>query len=361
MSKAREIVLKLVADGKISVEEAEELLDAIEGGAEEPFAGFFKGKRPERRAERGTGHREARQEHAEARQAHAEARQEQAEARRQARQAQGEAGRARRGSRGGGFDFDFNFPWDQEGWQWPWEQEGWQWPWQQADMSGGDEAQVPAVEIETPEGTQLKINVDGGDLVIQGNGEAGSMRVIVPDAASKVTNQDGVVQVLSSGEDVVVEAPGNVVSLEIAQNGGDLVVGKLEASIAAKVAGGDMVVSEVSGKIQASVEGGDARFTGITSTEVEVRANGGDAHLSMLSPVNEGSITLSSSEDISLVLPSDAQCDISATAGDDISHSLPQETLEVIEQNDNYLSAKLNGGGAEIILSASSGDVNIGT
>ena len=48
---------------------------------------------------------------------------------------------------------------------------------------------------------------------------------------------------------------------------------------------------------------------------MEVKANGGDAYLSMLSPVEEGSIILSSSDDISLVLPADSRCEISATAG----------------------------------------------
>ena len=44
MSKAREIVLRLVAEGKITVEEAEEVLDGINGGigmsyTDQPHAG----------------------------------------------------------------------------------------------------------------------------------------------------------------------------------------------------------------------------------------------------------------------------------------------------------------------------------
>ena len=348
MSKAREIVLRLVADGKISVEEAEELLDAIEDGAEEPFAGFLR--------DQGARRGRANSERGKAQQAQTKARQRAAEAREKAKAQPGRTGHS---GYKRDFDFKFNFPWDQPDWQWPWEQEGWQWLWEQGSWQG-ERTQEHVSELEVPKAAQLKINVNGGDLTIQGNGQEASMRFVAPNAASQITTQDGVILVSSAGDDVVVEVPENVASIEIAQNGGDLVVGKLEAGVTAKVAGGDMVISEVTGEILASVEGGDARLTGIRSTAVEVQANGGDTHLSMPSPVNEGSVILSSSDDISLELPSDSQCEISAAAGGDIEHSLPADATEIIEERDNYLSAKVNGGGAEITLSANSGDIKIG-
>ena len=330
MSKAREIVLKLVADGKISVEEAEELLDAIEDGAEEPFAGFLR--------DQGARRGRANSERGKAQQAQTKARQRAAEAREKAKAQPGRTGHS---GYKRDFDFKFNFPWDQADWHWPWEQEGWQWPWEQESWQG-ERTHEHVSELEAPKAAQLKINVNGGDLTLQGNGQEASMRFVAPNAATQITNQDGVIIVSSAGDDVVVEVPENVASIEIVQNGGDL------------------VIFEVTGEIQASVEGGDARLTGIRSTAVEVQANGGDTHLSMPSPVNEGSVILSSSDDISLELPADSQCEISAAAGGDIEHSLPADATEIIEERDNYLSAKMNGGGAEITLSANSGDIKIG-
>ena len=139
---------------------------------------------------------------------------------------------------------------------------------------------------------------------------------------------------------------------------------KLETDMVAKVSGGDMVVSEFAGKIQASVEVGDAtlRYIGLcpdSSASVEVRVEGGDADLNLLSPVREGSIILSGSDDISLELPADSQCEISAAAGGEIENSLPPEALEIIEENDKYLNAKLNGGGVKITLCANTGDVSV--
>ncbi len=352
MSKAREIVLRLLSEGTITVEEAEELLDGISKGVEKPF-GYIPGSEgadpfvaPTRES---TGKAREKREKAHAR--HAEARERHKEAR--------EARKGRRGRRGGGFEF--NFPWDQEGWEWPWEQEDWQWPWEQDGWTGqASEEEEPVATVEVSEGAQLNIRVSGGDMVIQGNGEATSLRLVAPDAPDKITTADGVINISSEGEDVVIEVPENVAVMEIMHSGGDVAIVKMAADVAAKVSGGDMAVSEFAGKFQASVSGGDASLN-ISSASVEVRAEGGDINLSLLSSLKEGAILLSGNGDISLSLPSDSQCEISASAGEDIEHSLSLEALEIMEENDNYLSAKLNGGGAEVTLSASSGDVSIST
>ncbi len=215
--------------------------------------------------------------------------------------------------------------------------------------------------LEVPESARLKIRVSGGDLAIRGCGEETSLRLMVPNAPGKITAEDGVIYISSAGGDVVMEVPESVASMEIAHSGGDVAIAELEADMIAKVSGGDMVVSEFVGKIQAAVEGGDATLRDIKSTSVEVRADGGDVDLNIISPVKEGTIILSGNDDISLQLPSDSQCEISAAAGGDIEHSLPQEALEIMEESDNYLNAKLNGGGAEITLSANTGDVSIET
>lgn len=359
MSKAREIVLRLLSEGTITVEEAEELLDNINGGVEKPFGDILASRGTEPRTGVRAGHERAREKREKAHERHAEARERHKEAQEKTR----EARRGRRGGQSSGFQF--NFPWDQEGWEWPWEQENWQWPWEQDGWLGKqvseEEEEEPVATVEAPEGAPLNIKVSGGDTVIQGNGQTTSLRLVAPDAPDKITVEDGVINISSEGEDIVLEVPENVASIEIMHSGGDVAIVKVKADLVAKVSGGDMAVSEFAGKLQASMEGGDVVLSGINSTSVEVQIEGGDAVLSMTSPVKEGSIILTGNDDIALVLPSDSQCEISASAGGDIEHSLPTEALEVIEENDNYLNAKLNGGGTEITLSSSSGDVSIST
>jgi len=325
MNKARETILRLVSEGKISVEEAEEILDAIEGASGSPFGSFFGGKR--------------------------------AEAGPRART------RATTPGKGRQYEYKFNFPWDQPGWQWPWDRHDWQWPWEQSDWrwpwegpGGGESTSM----FEVPEEAQLKIRNAGGDLTIRGTDEA-SLRLIAPRATSKVTTDDNVVHISSAGADLTMEVPARVVSMEVAQSGGDMIGQELKTDLVAKVVGGDMSISRANGKLQASVEGGDISLADIESTEVEVRTDAGDISLNMLPAVKEGSVSLSSdSGDISLVLPPDSQCQISASAPNgEISHTLPPESVEIIDETDTYLNAELNGGGAEFVLSAKMGDITI--
>lgn len=328
MNKARETILRLVAEGKISVEEAEELLAAIEGGPSGPFTDFFgSGKR--------TGERVR------------------ARPRRPGKDKQHDYEGA----------FKFNFPWDQPDWQWPWDRSDWQWPWEQSDWQwpweqpGGTEA---TSVFEVPEEAQLKIRNSGGDLSVRATDET-SLRLTGLRAASAVATEDKVVRISSAGADLAIEVPAKAVSMEIAQNGGDMSVEKLGADLVARVTGGDMSISRATAKIQASVEGGDASLSDIQCTEVEVRTTAGDISLNMLPTVEGGSVSLSAdSGDILLVLPPDSQCQISANAPDgDISHTLPPESAEIIDEIDTSLSAKLNGGGADFVLSAKTGDITI--
>jgi hypothetical protein len=213
-----------------------------------------------------------------------------------------------------------------------------------------------------PEEAQLKIRSNGGDLVIRGTAEPSLIKFIGLHAASKVATEDKVIHISSTGTDLVIEAPDRVVSVEVAQTGGDMTVEKLKADLVARIAGGDMSISGATGKIQASVDSGDASIVDIKSIETDVRTNPGDISLKMLPPVKEGCVSLSTDNgDISLVLPPDSQCQISAnSAHGDINHSFPPESAEITDETDTYLNAKLNGGGAEFVLSAKIGDIAIG-
>jgi hypothetical protein len=137
MNKARETILRLVAEGKISVEEAEEILNAIEEASGSPFTNFFGGKRTE------AGPRAR------------------ARARKPGKDKQYEYR----------YDYKFNFPWDQPDWQWPWDRQGWQWPWDQPDWQWPWEksgATKSTSMFEVPEEAQLKI---GNNRIGNGRGK----------------------------------------------------------------------------------------------------------------------------------------------------------------------------------------------
>jgi hypothetical protein len=350
MNKPREIILRLVADGKITVEEADELLDAIERGKEDFFTDFL-GKEQARRAGQEAAKARAKM-YYDVHRPGAEGR-----ARQDPTRARARVSRPRR--RGTEFNFpwqetDWQWPWNNPDWQWPWESPDWKWPWDKPDVRG------PASTLEVPEEAQLKIRADGGDLSIRStDGEL--LRFANPRAANIIGTEDKTIHISSQGHDLGIEVPAKVISMEIALKGGDLKVQDLKSELAANVDSGDMDISRATGNIQASVDGGDIHLADIESREVEARTDNGDIYLNILPAVEEGSIVLSSeSGDISLFLPPDSRCQISASApGGEISHNLPPESVESADEAEKNLSAKLDDGGADIVLSTETGDISI--
>ena len=120
MNKARETILKLLSEGKITIEEAEELLDAISGGQARNIG-------------------ETASEHI-----------------RHAKEFLGDRIPHRRRpdqnleGNSSDFNFDFHFPWDDPDWKWPWDQEGWQWPWEGmfSDSQSQDEQRENVFQVE---------------------------------------------------------------------------------------------------------------------------------------------------------------------------------------------------------------------
>jgi hypothetical protein len=214
--------------------------------------------------------------------------------------------------------------------------------------------------FEVPEEAQLKIGNNDGDLTVRGTDQT-SLRLIGSRAASKVTVDGKTVYISSADAALEIEVPAKVVSMELAQSDGNVSIEELNADLVARVNDGNISISRVTGKIEASVEDGNASLMDIKSDEIGVRAQDGSISLSMLPTVEEGSVSLSTDKGpISLSLPPDSRCEVSANApGGNISHTLPPESTEIMDETDTYLSAKLNGGGAEFVLSAKMGDIII--
>jgi len=119
------------------------------------------------------------------------------------------------------------------------------------------------------------------------------------------------------------------------------------------------MMSGMEGKIFASLHDGNIVLNDIHSKEVAVKAEDGSISLNMAPPVNEGSFNLKVDDGrLMLTLPSDCACQITANVGDGaIRHELTE--AEILDENEGFLSAKLNDGGAEFILSAEDGEIII--
>jgi hypothetical protein len=347
MNKARQTILRLVSEGKITVEEADELMDAIESSPDKNLIGdFVKNKM------RSAGE-----------QAKEQARQAREQARRTWDQARRKWHEEHRGTNKGD-PFEFNFPWDQPDWQWPWDRQDWQWPWEQSDWQWpwdkpgtGKSASM----FEVSEESILNVKNDGGDMVIIGTDDA-TLKITGQDPNRKVQREGKIINILSAGSDFTIEVPVRVSRIDMMQSGGDLRCENPRSDMAIRIVGGDLSMSGTKGKIQISSEGGDIHLADINSNEIEARANSGDISLNMLPGVEKGSIILNAdSGDVSLMLPPGSKCQISAnTTNGEINHTLrPADSVEIVEETKTYLNAKLNGGGAEFIVATKTGDINI--
>ncbi|MBD3184626.1 DUF4097 family beta strand repeat protein [Candidatus Poribacteria bacterium] len=328
-NKARQTILTMVRSNKIEVDDADELLDVIERPKDDVLGKFFstRDKSTENcevrvKKHRGSGHTKINQ---------------------------------AKNERPSGVDFDFNFPWDDPDWQWPWEKSDWQWPWEKEASQKNRISQVDVTDE-----SRLIVRNSGGDLVV-GKTEGQSLRIVNPNAASKMVQENNVIQISSVGSDLILEVPENIISMEISQNGGDLAVQAVNSDIAISLHGGDLTVPETKGKIQCSVDGGDISLSNLVSDQVDIRTSDGDIVAVMLSEVKDAAVNLvSEAGDVSLVLPSDSKCKVKATSiHGEVSHDISTENIEIGEENENYLEAVINDGGAEIVIMSNSGDVGI--
>lgn len=305
MDEARKSILRMVAEGKITPDDAEQLFDAL---AEE---------------ERPPGRRTS-------------------------------APEAKRAS-------GWPWPWAQPGWKWPWEQPGWPWPWPPPGRRGGREPTATAQTRTVAEGTELVLHWGGGDVTLMGTSEP-DLRLSGTWFPGAFTEKEGQVGLAGGGDDVTLHVPAAVQSLHVSVGGGDLQVEHLTASLNAHVGGGDLTVLDVIGDLEVAADGGDVALREVVFGHLNARASGGDVEVNRSTPLREGSVKLrSEGGDVTLILPADSALDVVAKAeGGEVRTDLPLETDEQTRAiGRSVLRGRLNGGGAQVDLKAAGGDVRL--
>ncbi|MFH1009449.1 MAG: DUF4097 family beta strand repeat-containing protein [Candidatus Latescibacterota bacterium] len=166
----------------------------------------------------------------------------------------------------------------------------------------------------------------------------------------QVSKSDGQVKVSAGGTDVRVWVPRSAGSVRASMGGGDLSMEGLRIPLEVTVGGGDLSLRDV-GSVKAKIEGGDAHFSEIVGNVV-VQSTGGDVEVKM-GRVTEGTIRLAAEGGrVSLWVDPESAFDLTMEpVGQDLDvHTdLP---LEIVGRREEHLKARLNGGGAQIALSA---------
>ncbi|MEK7396145.1 MAG: DUF4097 family beta strand repeat-containing protein [Candidatus Poribacteria bacterium] len=344
MNKARETILRLLSEGKITIEEAEELLDAMTTERvghvnRDPFAN---------------------------------------------------AGRAFQEQNKPKHDmqFDFNFPWDDPDWKWPWEEEGWHWPWEPSAENEGSESKST---FYVEENSILIIESSDGNLSIQLADDDGLVYVNSDDEEiESVLSEDKMTRIITLGDtNANIIIPRRISSVQISKNDGDISISDLQSDIELKSDDGNIAFSGINGNIRVSMNDGSLMINDVNSDEIAIKSddgniilnniisknvavkmNDGMVSMDMANVITEGTFVIAIDDGrISLSLPSGSNCEIIANVdGGVIRHNLEQEglqlsSIEIKENNDDNgecsLVATLNGGGAKFALSLDTGEINI--
>ncbi len=256
------------------------------------------------------------------------------------------------------------------------------------NTSGGD------VRIDGDLQGDAAMHTSGGDLVL--NGVSGKVNGKTSGGDITVKDIGGDANLSTAGGDIQVSHAGK--NLDVATSGGDISVGTVDGSLGASTSGGDMSISKVGGNLSASTSSGDVSVGDVNGSvtlstsggdvtlktgkgRISAKTAGGDISISNvvgsavvssaggtvkvgLNPKgNQDSRIESSGGDVYLYLPADAKATIKAVVSGGDEDSIISDFPITLQPSGKYSNRRMeftiNGGGQEIYLRTSSGNIYI--
>lgn len=236
------------------------------------------------------------------------------------------------------------------------------------DTDKGRTMTEPEQAFDLPEGTVVEVVLTGGHLAVRGiDGE--QMRVAVnarggPRGPTIHVDEDGKrAQIAATGRDLTVELPWRAVGLNARVTGGHVSVSDLSADVDLRAVGGNASLQDVTGAVTAHVVGGNVKMQAIQSNEIDAKTTGGRIAVSVhpAHPVTEGRITLKTlSGDVAVTLPSASAFELDASAKTGrIATNLPDAPAPEAHGPTQTLRHTYNGGGAALSVSTRAGYIQI--
>lgn len=207
--------------------------------------------------------------------------------------------------------------------------------------------------IEMPKGIAAEITSASGD--ISARNLAGGARLNTASGEIEISGCRGENSLSSASGDIEVNGCAGA-SLKINTASGDIGVNDCSGDLAFQTVSGDAGIS-LSGNIQGQTVSGDIDIKTNKSGEIKIRSTSGD--IQFQGPFEEGSraALATVSGDVSLSLAKGSQVTIeAATVSGDIDCGLE---LTGLRQSNRSLSGKLGGGNAALSVETVSGDVTI--
>jgi hypothetical protein len=140
-------------------------------------------------------------------------------------------------------------------------------------------------------------------------------------------------------------------------SGGQVRIESMEGSVNAHTSGGSMFLSDIKGDVDADTSGGDVRVVKVDG-KIRAGTGGGSVRCELTGP-NRGVSATTSGGSVWLTLPKDVTATVDAkSSGGEIESDFPISTTRWSEHR---LSGTINGGGNEIYVRTSGGNITLNT
>jgi hypothetical protein len=211
--------------------------------------------------------------------------------------------------------------------------------------------------IELPPDAVVEINTTAGDVLVRGGRTDGRMIVHDDEDGVQVSREGDRFYVACMAADVEVELP-TVSELVLKHTGGDVEVEEVAADLTVRVSGGDVEVAGCRGALKGHILGGDVEVEG-TVTSLDLDCKGGDFELHGLA-LREGKHHIKHmGGDVDVFLTPDASVRVHvSTMGGDVEADVEPETSSggLIGQKRTYV---YGGGAAALTVRSMGGDLSI--
>jgi hypothetical protein len=193
--------------------------------------------------------------------------------------------------------------------------------------------------VVVPSHYNVDLNTSGGDIALESiNGRA---RLRTSGGNLKIERVDGEVDGGTSGGDITLRE--GTASVKLSTSGGNIHVDRAGGEADLSSSGGDIIINSVRGRLTASTSGGDvkANIDGALKGDCKLTTSGGEVVVSV---------------------DKTAAFDLKAhTSGGDVDAAGITISIEKGGLRRSSLAGKVNGGGPELYLGSSGGDIRIRT
>ncbi len=215
--------------------------------------------------------------------------------------------------------------------------------------SGGD------ITVKDIEGAAT-LSTSGGDIHI--GHAAKDLQISTSGGDINVGTVDSSLRATTSGGDIQISKVGG--NLNAFTSSGNITAGNVGGNVTISTSGGDITLSSGKGRVKASTSGGDVDVRGVVGS-AKISSSGGTVKVDLTPKGDEASSIESSGGDVYLYIPPDAKATIRAeVSGDEDSKvvsDFPVAYKSSGEGDRQRAECLLNGGGQEIYLHTSGGNV----